>query len=35
MSAPAAPTRSRVVVGGGITGLSAALGVLEELPSAR
>ena len=36
MSALAAPTRSRVViVGGGIAGLSAALAVLEELPSAQ
>ena len=36
MSVPAAPTRSRiVVVGGGIAGLSAALAVLEELPSAQ
>ncbi len=36
MSVPAAPTRSRVVVvGGGIAGLSAALAVLEELPSAE
>jgi protoporphyrinogen/coproporphyrinogen III oxidase len=36
MSVPAAPTRSRVaVVGGGIAGLSAALAVLEKLPSAE
>jgi oxygen-dependent protoporphyrinogen oxidase len=36
MSVPAVPTRSRVViVGGGIAGLSAALAVLEQLPSAQ
>src|SRR6185436_2041621 len=36
MSVPAGPTRFQVVVvGGGIAGLSAALAVLEDLPSAE